>query len=62
MTRKHYILLAKALADARPARPSPGESLIPYSVWVDCRDAIAYALAKDNPAFRIDRFTKATEA
>jgi hypothetical protein len=58
MTRKDYVLLAQALA---VARPSPGDAKIAWITWrLDCK-CIADALAADNNRFERQRFIDACE-
>ena len=56
MTRKHFELIAAALASERPA-PDSDAAL----VWEHVRNAIIDALATTNPHFDRDRFFKACE-
>lgn len=52
MTRKHYVLLARALAHVQPMDEEP----ISFQQWADDVRAIADVLAADNPRFDRQRF------
>ena len=56
MTRKDYVLIAAALAKAKPARWHDGAQTAQHCA--DCT-YIADALAQDNPRFDRERFLKA---
>lgn len=56
MTRKHYVMLAAALARSKPERFHAGAEDAQWR-W-DCR-VIAEALAADNERFDRERFLKA---
>lgn len=56
MTRKDYILIARALNGAMPVSP---ESDRVKEAWRTAADALAYALATDNPRFDRERFMRA---
>lgn len=67
MTRKDYVLIAKALADTRPL-PSTyhgGRNSVAFTghtaQWSADRSSIAEALRADNPNFDINTFFRATE-
>jgi hypothetical protein len=53
MTRKHYVALAGALADALPAGAER------FDGWCRAVNAIADVLAGDNPRFDRERFVVA---
>lgn len=56
MTRKDYILIARALSGAMPVSP---ESDRVKEAWSTAVDALAYALASDNARFDRERFLRA---
>jgi hypothetical protein len=55
MTRKDYVILAKAIHTAFRQSQSEGEILMVTAVAKE----IASALQEDNPAFKYERFLKA---
>lgn len=57
MTRKDYVLIAKALADTRP-NPLLAEA---REAWKQVRDKLCTLLANDNSRFDTERFIDATE-
>lgn len=57
MTKKDYVLIAKALRGARTALPSERPDAVQQSE--DDAHSIADALAQDNPRFDRDRFLAA---
>lgn len=56
MTKKHFILLAEALKDSRPAK-----NTMMLVQWLDTRDLIIQALKSTNPQFDSERFKEWTE-
>lgn len=62
MTRKDYVILAKALRNARPATFSDGAKSHEYTVWLAAACSVADALMADNNRFDSDRFLNACEA
>lgn len=60
MTRKDYVLIASALADARTIYPTERPDAVQQSE--DDAYVIAAALAGDNPRFDRNRFLKAAGA
>lgn len=56
MTRKDYVLIAAALADAKLHRAVRPDAIIQHST--DC-NYLAAALSQDNPRFDRERFLKA---
>ena len=67
MTRKDYVRLAAALAAAHPrhhlqdydtADAADGA----YNAWAEAVNAVAHALAADNPRFDLVRFLEAADA
>jgi len=61
MTRKDYILIADTLVRIRPLMDL-GSSIVgdgAWEVWNDACEAIASALASDNPRFDRKRFLRA---
>jgi hypothetical protein len=60
MTRKDYELIAGALNDQKPYFHQNPDKWGEYQhCFLACRDAIADALAADNPRFDRDKFLKA---
>lgn len=56
MTKKHYKLLANALARSKP--PPEGNEISAHDEqWAKDIDAIAEALEADNPRFDKEKFT-----
>jgi hypothetical protein len=55
MTRRDYVTLAKALADAKPAV----DTLLAKTAWAACVYSVSQALLRDNPRFQIERFHEA---
>lgn len=60
MTRKDYVLLAAALREAR-VEVTSNELYTVFKGWKRAVDALADALAKDNPRFDRDRFLAACD-
>lgn len=58
MTRKDYIVLARALASVRPLTEGSDE----WWQWVTDCASISMALAEDNPRFDLARFSAACAA
>lgn len=65
MTRKDYVLIARAIRYAKPAdiqdRKDPRLNRFVQDAWSSVRDNIARALATDNPRFDRARFCDACE-
>lgn len=59
MTRKHFKLIAAALAATRPD-DSPVNARLRYQ-WVYTRNMVAEACAQSNPDFNLSKFYQATE-
>lgn len=57
MTRKDYIIIARALQGAYPVP----ENSTPIQAWRGAVGAIADAIAKDNPRFDKDKFLLACQ-
>jgi hypothetical protein len=66
MSKKDYVKLAAALANARPHSTKRNRRWtvdpMENAVWRDCCTLIADTLANDNPKFDRARFIAATEA
>lgn len=60
MTKKHFIALAQALADARPCSPQDDTPAL-WTQWEIDRNNIAVVCARFNPQFDRTRFIAATE-
>lgn len=58
LTRKHYVMLAKALWSAEPNRRRHDQA---EDTWLDCVESIATYLAADNPRFDRARFIQAAQ-
>lgn len=61
MTRKHFVLIAKALRDAKPkdfqdSTQNYDEWWASNRTWEDTVTAMSYALVGENPRFDRDRF------
>jgi hypothetical protein len=56
MTRKDYVVIAKAFATTRPS-PTTRHRI---NQWDADRYSIAIELQRDNPRFDMDRFLRAT--
>lgn len=52
MTKKDYILIARAMYEARPDRTDVARD----GVWLECVSELAEALGKDNPRFDMPTF------
>ena len=58
MTKKDYIVLAEALAAARP----DSNNIPAYCAWADLRQVLITICSKDNARFNASQFFDATEA
>lgn len=57
MTRRDYVLIARALKDAQP---NPAEYIGPEGrAWLAAVYSVSWALAKDNARFDANRFHEA---
>ena len=65
MTRKDYVAIAEALSNTKPRQGAPFATArlyeCAYRTWANTREAIADALAADNPQFDRGRFYVACE-
>lgn len=60
LTRKHFILIADALNESKPCEINPPllSRQVRMEQWLECVEAIAYALKTTNSDFDVERFVK----
>jgi len=58
MSKKDYILIAKAFSATRPRL----KEVVPYAQWEWTRNSLLHRLSLDNSKFNATKFREATEA
>jgi hypothetical protein len=62
MSRRDYILIARALRAARTIRVDANGNSRPNTQWLACATCVSHALGCDNPRFDAARFLTACGA